>query len=81
MENAYFVTHSGWYRCMRMPINIGNAPAILQQFVGLTLVAVKWLWALFYIYDGSLFTTSLKYHIESVLFVFQLAKKHRRCLH
>lgn len=75
MNKTAFVTHNSLYRSMRMPFGLENMPATFQLAMDVILGNVKDQYALIYIDDIILFSSTQEDHIRQVKIVSKLVQE------
>lgn len=73
-DKTSFTSHHGLFRFKRMPFGLKNAPGTSQRVVDVILATVKWQFALVYLDDVIVFSSSLEDHVEHVATVLRLLK-------
>ena len=75
-DKTTFTTHFGTYAFTRMPFGLKNAPATYQRAIDTILTTVKWQFALVYLDDIIVFSSSFedhKSHLRTVLKLLEAA--------
>ena len=71
-EKTTFTTHSGKYAFTRKPFGLKNAPATYQREIDMILTTVKWQFALVYLDDILVFSSSFEDHKTNLHTVLEL---------
>ncbi|GMK57154.1 hypothetical protein CspeluHIS016_0309940 [Cutaneotrichosporon spelunceum] len=66
IDKLAFRTHRGLFAPLVMPFGAKNAPATFQRMMDALLAVGKWRWALAYLDDVIVFSTTFEEHIEHV---------------
>jgi len=69
-----FTSHFGLFRYTRMPFGLKNAPATFQRVMDVILSSVRWQFALVYLDDIFVFSTTVEDHFDHVRTVLGLLK-------
>jgi hypothetical protein len=70
-----FTTEDGHYEFNRMPFGLANAPATFQRFLDIVLRPAKMKFAMVYLDDVSLFSKTIRDHLNYLRSVFDLLRK------
>ena len=85
-EKTAFMVPSGQFQWRRMPFGLKNAPSIFQRFMDIVLAGVKWQFALVFIDDILVYSSTWKDHLAHLRIVLQriiqfgLRLKGKKCL-
>ena len=74
-EKTAFVCHAGFYEFLRMPFGLCNAPATFQRAMDVILAGVRFDFALVYLDDIIVYSSTFEAHVKQVEKVLQLLKK------
>jgi Reverse transcriptase (RNA-dependent DNA polymerase) len=66
-----FTLREGFYRFLRIPFGLWNAPATFQRFVDITLAGLTWKNCLVYLDDIIIFSKTKEEHLEHLNAVLQ----------
>ncbi len=80
-EKTAFVTHNGKWQFVRMPFGLRNAPATFQRLMDNVLEEANWKWAMAYLDDIVIFSTTIEEHIDHVRDVLQRITQAGLTLH
>ncbi len=70
-----FTTEDGHYEFNRVPFGLANAPATFQRFLDIVLRPAKMKFAMVYLDDVSLFSKTIRDHLNYLRSVFDLLRK------
>ena len=74
-DKTAFVSHCGLFRWLRMPFGLKNAPGTFQRAADVILAGVKWQFALVYLDDIIIYSSSIEEHYDHLATVLKLVHK------